>query len=125
MTCNEMLVPYINQRWLDYPADVDRDWTPGMESAPWRRVGRAGHVPWQDDPVSPEVRVWDRDDREQSLSVRVDRTREQLVLRGVLGYLAEVHDRNPVAHIPYRAQVVRYEQIGQAEVPLEVVQHVQ
>ena len=49
----------------------------------------------------------------------------QLVDRALLHELAEVHDPDPVAEVPHHRQVVRDEQVGQAEVALQVVEQVE
>src|SRR4030042_373081 len=125
MTCHEMLVPDVYERWLDDLAYVDRQGASSVEPAPRRRVRRARDAAWEDDPVPLEVRIGNWYHRQECLRVRVDRLLEERLLRGVFSYLAEVHHRDSVAHVLDGAEVVRYEQVCQSEVPLELVEHVE
>lgn len=53
------------------------------------------------------------------------RTVENRVAATDLGYLAEIHDHDTVAHEADDVEVVRDEEVGQAKIPLEIEQQVQ
>src|SRR4051794_25292162 len=80
----------------------------GAEPAARRRVGRAGHVAGDDDPLTGPLTtgVGQRDGRQQGLGVRVRRPFEQLVPLGDLHDPAQVHDRDAVGDVPDHRQVV-------------------
>jgi hypothetical protein len=48
----------------------------------------------------------------------------ELLGRGHLHQLSQVHDRDPVRYVPHHRQVVRDENVGQSQVILQVVQQV-
>ena len=104
-----------------------RERAAGAEAAPGRRREGARHVALEHDPRPRPLadRVGDDRRREQRLRVRVQRRREQLVGRGLLDDLAEVHDRDAVAEELDGREVVRDEEAGEAEVALEVAQQVE
>ena len=54
----------------------------------------------------------------------MQRAREQRRLAGRLHHLAQVHHRHPVGDVSHDSQVMRDEQIGEAELPLERAQQV-
>ncbi len=96
---------------------------PGDEVAALRRVsGGVRDVAGQHDPRTGPLdqRVRHRDRREQSAGVGMPGGLEvDLVGGGAdLDDTAEVHHRDPVAHVPDDAEVVGDEQIGEVEFPL-------
>ena len=115
MTSGEMSVAVIDERRLHLLAHLRRVAAPRMEAAAARRGDRARDVPLEHDalPLLGQIRVRDRDGRQQRLRVRHDRPRVELVGRRELDDLAEVHHRDPVAHVANDAEVVRNEEVGQ------------
>ena len=69
--------------------------------------------------------IRDRHGREQRDRVRMLRRGEDLVRVGDLDELAAVHHGNPVAHVPNGREIVRDEQVGEAEPALQVHQQVE
>ena len=63
--------------------------------------------------------------REQRLRVRVQRPREDALLRALLHREPEVHHEHLVRDVAHHAEVVRDEEIGHAELALQVGQQVQ
>ena len=98
-----------------------------MEAAAARRIDRARDVPLEHDPLAlrSQIRIRDRDRREQRLGVRHDRPRVELLGRRELDDLAEVHHGDPVAHVADDSEVVRDEDVGELELVLQVVEQVQ
>ena len=62
-----------------------------------------------------DLRVGDRDRRQQRDRVRMERVVVQVVGRRDLHDLAEVHDRDPVGDVADDRQVVRDEEVRQPE----------
>src|SRR3972149_11851582 len=69
--------------------------------------------------------VYPRHRREQFFRVVVLRVREYLGSGRPLDYLPGVHDCDLVGYVLDHAQIMRYEQEGEAEVPLDGLQEVQ
>ncbi len=94
---------------------------------PARRVGRGRQVADEDDPLAAvrDVGVGDGQRGEQGPGVGVARVREELAGGGHLDDLAEVHHRDPVAHVAHDRQVVGDEDVGEAELGLEVEEQVE
>src|SRR5262249_40037192 len=65
------------------------------------------------------------DRREQRARVRVPRLAEQALRLALLDDLAEVHHRDAVGEVADHAEVVGDEEVGEAELALEVAQEVQ
>src|SRR5437868_2726752 len=93
-----------------------------MESAAARRIDRRGNVTHQDDALAGRRRGRVRDGhcRQQRARVGMPGVVVEIRRLRVFDHLAEVHDGDPVADVPYDRQVVRDEEIGQAEVLLQV-----
>ena len=98
-----------------------------MEGAAARRVGRVRQVVGEPDPPPrvPQARVRQRHRGQQGLGVRVAWPGVQLAGLGHLDDLAEVHHRDPVADALHHRQVVGDEQVGQAQLLLQIVQQVE
>ena len=69
-------------------------------------------------------RVGVGDGREQRLGVRMERVLVELLGRRQLGHLAQVHHADAIGEVLDDREVVRDEQIGEAELPLQVLQEV-
>src|SRR6266545_4102321 len=76
-------------------------------------------------PDTHRARVGNGDCGEQGFRVRILRIRVDILGFALLHELAAVHDRDPVAHRPDHREVVRDEEIGEVELPLEVLQEVE
>ena len=96
-----------------------------MEAAAGWRPSRAGHVARQHDPPPPPVHVDRRHRRKQGDRVGVQRDPAQIGGSGVLHDPAEVHHRHLVGDVLHSRQVVRYEEVRQAEPLAEVDEQVE
>ena len=74
--------------------------------------------------AAPEAGPRHRDRGHQALGVGVPGAGVEALLVGDLDDLAEVHHRDPVGDVLHDAEVVRDEQVGQAELGLQVLQQV-
>ena len=85
-----------------------------------------GTSPGEQDPVlqAAQVRLVQRHRREQGLRVRVRRRAVDVEVGALLHHAAEVHHRDAVGDVPHDRQVVGDEQVGQAEVVLQVLEQV-
>ena len=97
----------------------------GVEVATGRRVQRAGHVAGKQHARALQAGLGQRDRRQQRLRVRVARRGEQGRLVGNLDDAPEVHHRHPRGDVLDHRQVVRDEQVRQAELALQVLQQVE
>ena len=123
----EVAAAVIHERRLDLSADVRHVSAPWMEAAAGRWIDRAWHVALEDDPLAlvGQIRIRDRDGREQGLRVGHDRSLVEIFGRRDLDELPQVHDSDPVAHVADDPEVVRDEDVGEGELLLEIVQQVQ
>ncbi len=95
-----------------------------VEAAAGRRVHRRGHVAAQVLHAAAPARIRLGDRGEQGARIGVARRGEERALRRRLDDLAEIHHRHTVCHVAHHRQVVRDEQVGQAEALLQVLQQV-
>ena len=125
MAGGEVAVAVRRERRLGRAADLGRVAAAGVEPAAGRRVGGAGHVALEHDPLAPrEVGIRDRHRREQRLRVGMHRRRADVLRRPDLDHLAEVHDGDPVGDLADHREVVGDEHVGRAELVLEVLEQV-
>jgi hypothetical protein len=96
-----------------------------VEAAAGRRRGRRRHVAAHDRGGAAARRVERGHGREQRLRVGVLRRAEERLGLALLHDLSEVHDRHSIGEIAHHAEIVRDEEIGEAELLLEVAQQVQ
>ncbi len=98
----------------------------GVEIAAHWRVGRAGNIPLQNNWLTLGLghRIWDRDRREKSLRVGMLRVGVDVPNRPQFHDLPQIHDGNSITDMTHHAEVMRDEQIGQAEFILQVFQEV-
>ena len=85
-------------RWLD-TARCKGQATARMETAARRRVDRARDLAWEGDTLMAHRRIRDGYCSNQRLSIRMFGIAKETNRRGNLDQLAEVHHRNPVAHM--------------------------
>ena len=97
----------------------------GVEAAARRRVGRRGDVALEHEPLLADPRVGVGHGRQEGDRVRVAGLGVELVDGGQLDQPAQVHHPDPVADVLDDREVVGDEQVGQAELLLEVVEQVQ
>ena len=97
----------------------------GVEAATRRRVDRVGRVARERGLGGALQRVGAGHRLQQRAGVGVARRVEDLLGRPHLDHLAQVHHQHPVAHVAHHVQVVADEEVGQAEVALQVLQQVE
>ena len=112
------------RRPLD-PAALDRMRAAQMQMAAGRRIDRARHVALQDGAVAPRARARHRDRGQQRLRIGVARVGEQFVGRRGLDDAAEIHHGDAVGDVLHHREIVRDEDVGEAEPPLQVAQQVE
>ncbi len=97
-----------------------------MEVAAGRRVDRAWHVTTENDPLAPLLDHGVRNGHrgEKRLGVGVERIVVERVAVGHLDDLAEVHHRNTVGNVLHHREVMGDEQVGEAELVLQVFEEV-
>src|SRR3990172_11258071 len=79
VACCQMAATQVDQRRLDLGADVDGQGAAPMEAAAARRIERAGHVAFEDNPLALERRVGHGNSRHERLRIRMLRIRVHLV----------------------------------------------
>ena len=101
-----------------------RDGTAGVEgAAPWR-IERARHFAHDHHALVAQSRIGMRHRGQQQLRVGVSRPLGDLLGGAELDNAAEVHDGDPVAHVADQMEVMRDEQVGEAEAFLQLEQQV-
>src|SRR3954467_2541605 len=100
--------------------------TARAEAATGRRVDWAWHIASQHQPLARGVafRIGNRHRRQQGIRVRVNRPAVQVFRGRILNDLAEIHHRDPVGNVADHAEVMRHEQVRQAELVLKVLEQV-
>src|SRR5919204_525982 len=100
--CHVAVAERVERRVLDVAVPVAEAGAPGVEVARGRRVDRVRHVALEHDrlPLAPELRIGDRHRREERARVRMLGRGVELLARGELGDLAQVHDHHPVGDVP-------------------------
>ena len=113
-----------HQRWIQSSTAILHERTPGGKTASGRDVVRAGEISHQFMPVARLVgmRGWDR--RQQRLRIGMCRRCEQTIRSCDLDNAAEIHDRNAIGDVAHDREIVRNEQIGELQLPLEILQQV-
>ena len=98
----------------------------GAETAAAGRVQGAGHVALQHDALGRARRfgVRHRNGGDQAAGVGVDAVGDELKAVGQFHQLAQVHDADAVGDMLDHAQVMGDEQVGQAHLGLQVLEHV-
>jgi len=96
----------------------------GMKSAPGGRIDGARDVTLQGDPLPPRGWVGDGGGREERLGIWVERSRIEFLPCRDLDDFSEVHHRDPITHMLDHGQVVGDEEIGEAELSLEVLEKI-
>ncbi len=123
---HEVAGTLFREEGVDLLADVHHIRAAGVEMTAGGRVDRARHVAGEDDPLALllDHRIGNRHRRKQGLRVRVQWRVVELVAVGHLDDLAEVHHGHAVGDVAHHRQVVGDEEVGQAELLLEVFEQV-
>ena len=108
------------------PTAVEHVRTARVEAAAGRRLDRARHVARKDDARAPDRRVGvgHRHGRQQRFGVGMLRIGKQRAARRELDDAAEIHHRDAMADVLDDREVVRDEEIGQAELRLQIHEQV-
>ena len=116
----------LSELGLFFAAQILGERAARVEAAAGWRIDRAGYVARQDDALAFALdrRVRDGYRAQQRLGVRMQRALVQEVTRRQLDDLADVHDRHTVRNVAHHAQVVGNEQVGQVELPLQLLEQV-
>lgn len=97
----------------------------GVELTALRGMDRAGDVTLEDDPLLVDaVGVGGGDGREQSHGIGMSRISEESVGIAELNDVTEVHNAYSIRDISYDGEVVRYEEIGEILLFLELLEQV-
>ena len=106
-------------------AALDHIGAAGVEAAAGRRIERARHLALQHDAAALCLRLGHRDRRQQRAAIGMARRGEQrLRVRG-LDDDAEIHHRDPVGDVLHHGEIVRDEDVGEAEPVLQVAQQIE
>src|ERR1044072_1077802 len=124
VTGGRMIAARDQRRALD-PAALDRMRAAQMQMAAGRRIDRARPVALQDAPLAPCAAARHRDRGEQRLRIGVARRREQFLGPRLLEDAAEIHHGYAVGDLLPPREIVRDEDVGKAEPPLQVAQQVE
>src|ERR1017187_8529741 len=126
VTGGERPLAHVAQPWLLGRADRPRLGAARVEATTRRRVGGARPVAAEQVALAMgELGVGDRDGGQQRAGVAVARQAVERVARRQLDDLAEVHHRDPVAHVAHDCEVVGDEDHRQAELALQLAQQVE
>ena len=90
-----------------------------VKGAARRRIDRVRHFTRDGLALSMRIEPWDR--LQQQPRIGVPRPGKQLIGRGDLDQAAEIHDADPVGDLIDHRQIMRDEQIGEAELALQVL----
>src|SRR6516162_7898130 len=101
-------------------ATFDRIAAARMEIAAGWRMRGVGDLALQDNALRAQARVGLRHGREQRLGIGVARPGVEIARRRDLDDLAHIHDRHPVADMLHDAEIMRDEEIGEAEPVLQL-----
>ena len=99
---------------------------PCAETTTRGRVRRTGHITLEHDPspILPPCRIGDRNCGKERLRVRVRRVVVDLILVALLDDFAEIHHGDAIAEMAHHRQVVSDEQVGNAELVLDVFEEI-
>ena len=114
---------FLQHRLLDSAA-IERIRATRVEAAAGGKLDRTGHIAGKNDALAPGGRIRHRDRGEQRFGVRMQRIAEQLARRRDFDDPAEIHHGDPVADVLDHGQIMRDEEIREAELALQIDQKV-
>ena len=94
------------------------------EHAAGRRIDRARNIAAEHDAPALAVGIRDGNGRQQRLGVGMLRAADELLRRRVLHDAAEIHDDDAVGDVFDDGEIVGDEEVGEAELALQIVQQV-
>jgi hypothetical protein len=99
----------------------------GVESATGGGIERSGNLSLEQEtpPGALGGRIGDRRRRQESVGVRVERFSEEGIRGSHLDNLAQIHDSDSITDVSHHRQIVGYEEIGESEAGLELVEQVE
>ena len=121
-----MLRFHFSELWKSFRAAVYRNFAARMKNTSTRRVHRAWDFAF-DDFVSPaRFQRWIRNRHrfEECFGIRMQWIVEQFVCIRQFNHLAEIHHRDTVADMSDDAEIVRNEEIRQAELIAQILEQV-
>src|SRR5580704_3587849 len=121
----DLLPAGVGERRLDPGTDVFGEGAARAEAATRRRIARIGRIALDRRLLGALARIHRRPRREQRLRIGMLRIAVDRLDRPQLDDLAEIHHQHAVAEILHDVEVVADEEVGQAELGLEIDQHVQ
>lgn len=124
MTIHEVAIPEVRGLRDKSVAGLEAVDAARVETAAGRDLRGAGDVAFQENMLLLHVRVRDGDVGEQRLGVGMGRLGIDLLCRGELDDLPEVHDGYAVREVAYHVQVVGDEQEREPQVLLEISKQV-
>ena len=114
---------FLQHRLLD-PAAIERIRATRVEAAAGRKLDRTGHIAGKNDALALDGGIRHRNRREQRFGIRMQRIAEQRARRRDFDDPAEIHHGDPVADVLDHGEIVRDEEIRQAELALQIDQQV-
>src|SRR5581483_1787688 len=100
------------------------DGAAGVEVAAAGRTDRVRHVALQHDALALGTRVGDGHCRQQGLGVGVQRRSVEVAREGYLDDAAQIHDRYSRDYVGDHREIVGDEEVGEAELVLQILQQV-
>ena len=100
-------------------------WTPGVKGTARRRIRGGRHIASQRRGLPPHIRIHGGRRGQQGPGIGMLRGREDGFGGTGLHDAPEIHDRNPVREITDDTEIVRNEEVGQAQFFLQITQKVQ
>ena len=88
---------------------------------------RAWYIAFQNNPVtvSGSFRIRNRNSGKQGQGVRMNRMIHQLVRIRDLHHVSQIHNRDTVRDVLYHQKIMSNEKIGDAQLILQILEHVQ
>ena len=96
-----------------------------MEATARGRIERARDLTHEHDPVARLIGMRGQSGGEEGLSIGMGGARGDILRRSHFDDAPQIHHGDRVAHVRHRRQVVGDEEVGEAQVPLEIAQEVQ
>src|SRR5438445_8023864 len=117
----------LSQRRLLLAAESGRIGTAGMKTASTRWVDRTWYVAREHDalPAAASADLRDRHRGEKRLRIGMHGTLIELLGRGELDKLSEIHDGDPIGDVTDDTQVVCDEDVRQAKAFLQLIEQIQ
>ncbi len=105
-----------------HAAAIERNGAARVKTAAGRRIHGRRDIAHQDNPFTApfDARIGNRNGGKQRLRVRVQRIFVERIAIGQLHELADIHDGDSGRDVPHDREIVRDEEIRQAEFGLQI-----